>query len=617
MECEDDSSEPHSELFCVIKHSDECVYPYVEGILPRKEWADQIEVRSFFTDKRFVRHHVALHSGSLKIENLAQVSGLWPMGESAIVLDAALPMQAPWHVAGDELAFPNELGEPQVYAYATPMFQRCVDVGLANAFLVASILKECSTSSSDAFVGYSHKVRVLNNPALLKTIVNSYRSALFSTHSTGIQQLTVDQCRDPWDFIKGLPLDAQTNNQRCQKCGALSRNAISTGADCMLVCPGRLVVRVHDRDIPSQGGYSTDGTRFSALYQSCGEVVEAGSISTVVVQVADDISSKTGANPKVATTDGVNYKYVHTAHTSYSSKEHLHRKMTDRFSTPRHTEGAIAFIHTRLLESAQLYYSQGDTEAALAYMLNLISWTGKTCRTREWRRISSQISARMNGACRLASIALCGKPPTETIPTACQTVLVNTLRSKMTNICGQGMGKVEKVGTNTVRYVGKGSENRIIFEVLVQFVSASLDVTCTCVGKRPKYPESDSRAIASRTSLLNRLNEAARALGWPECEFREDREISCILFRKKYPDAPVVNWEELPYIKGIMDPAGTRAAGRNEKRTLASIEPAPSDLFECVPTKARRLETAPGSSLKMSCASSSSSLPVVDDLTEI
>lgn len=588
----DSESAVQQQPFVVVASTGEFLYPWVDGLLPRPEISPFVKQEWIPTDKIFVNHELTLFASGIHIETMPLIKGKWPKGESELVLNNAFPMQAPWSVACNDSAFLSLGGAPAIQGFATPKFRVSAEVPLSNAHLTGKIVAWCRSHHLNDKDEADSCATLISKPDLAKEIVMTFASHLQSRHPSGIHYLTYESCTDPWFSLR--PFGVEWTEQQCPHCGGCKKNVVCTGEDMSLVCPGRMIIKIHERNNPSDGGIDLNHQRYSIYYAACGEVLEERIPASK--SVTYETMNSAGNKVQIESTDSKTYTYAEgISWASYSSKLHLDRKMSGNFPTAEGTRMLETFLRQRLIDAGKLYFTEGESTSAMLYMLDLVTWSGKTCRAPQWRLLSARIGPRMQDVCKTASVALCGSARNETVGPMVQSALISTLRAKLHEQSTAAPARVEIIGDSTMRYTGKPVESRIIFQVLGQFISSSLGISLLCIGRTPLYTDEDSRARISRSALLGRLNAAAKDLGWPECEFYEHRAATGVLFRRKDKHVVPPPLDSIPCVKAVSI-GSTPSTTEGVQSIRAPKRPAPETLVQCTATKRQSPAPVPSSS---------------------
>lgn len=595
----------YEESFVVSKDEVDAkpLYPWVDGLLPRPEVRPYVECKSMQTETRFAMHKLTVSAKSTRIVGFPVISGRWPTGQSALVLNEAFPLLAPWtcYILSDAFGGMMDDGEEMIVeGTAVPTYRGALTIPLTDGDLYMRIHNNSRWAARNMDSSGWYEIEGGQIPT---EIAVRYGGSLLSRHPAELHDVLYEEAAEPRFAAPPTAKDERV----CPRCGSPSAHALLTHPENTLVCIGRLHLRAHDSDISKNGGVVVGGTRVSVWYAPCGEVLEQGA-ATRMTGVPD------GASGAIVSTDGEHFVAMRNQSDGskigqYCYVRHIQRKVGNFWPLTPTTRGFEEFVRACLLQAGALCFTSGQAQKAEEYFYQLVYWTGKTCRVPLWRTISARIGLSIPDICQTAARQLCGAesaegtagtPEKEPLGPMLQGTLIAALRAKLRDRAAQAAAQIEDVETGVARYTGEPRADRVILQTLAQFISASLDVKLRNIGRSTLYSDTDERAVAAKTAVLNKLNTAARELGWPECEFREDRVQTGILFRKR-EDVPSPAIESLECTRALFhkehkpEEAPMPTRDDSPDSTAAPPRPAGIDFSQVVRIKRSRHAAAPPS----------------------
>lgn len=602
----------YEEQFVVPKDADpaEPLYPWVDGLLPRPEILPFVERKVLRTERRFAMHELTICAKTTRIVDFPVVRGRWPTGQSTLILNEAFPLLAPWtcYILSD--AFGGMLDEGEevvVQGTAVPTYRGALTIPLTDGDLYQRIRRRKGQLKLDADHVDAAGWYEIGGQSIPTEIAVRYGGSLLARHPAELHDVLYAEAGEPRFSSRS---DGKDEHQ-CPRCGTPTVHALLTQPENTLVCIGRLHLRAHDSDLAKNGGVLVSGTRISVWYASCGEVLDQGAATRMS-------STPDGATTDIVSVDGQRFLAVQkqgdgATHGQYSYVRHIQRKVGKFWAVTPTARGFEEFVSNCLRETGALYFCQGDARKAEEYFYQLVYWTGKTCRMPLWRVISARIGLSIPDVCHTAARQLCGAETADPVTEQegyiqqpgpiLQGTLIAALRAKLRDRASQSVAQIEVVEAGVARYSGEARADRVILQTLAQFVSASLNVRLRNIGRSMLYSDTDERAVAAKNAVLNKLNTAARELGWPECEFREDRVQTGILFRKR-DDVPSPALDSLECTRALFHtqkpPAADAAAespihDQTRGSSDAPRRPALVDFSQVVRIKRSRHAAAPPS----------------------
>lgn len=583
------------------------LYPWVEGLVPRPEMREHVTRKMIRTEARFAAHELTVQGKSTRILDHPVIRGRWPTGQSSLVLNEAFPLLAPWtcYILADAFGGMMDDGEEVVvYGTAVPTYRAALTTPLSDGDLYQKFhryLRDLRATPDES--GWFE----IADEALARRVVARYAGSLISLHPAELYDVQYSGCGDP----RCTPVETDTEKATCPHCGSPAAHALLTQPENTLVCIGRMHMRAHDSNDPKNGGVVSNGTRVSVWYAPCGEVLEQGAATRI------RHTPENAGGAQSVSVDGQEYKLVGrkgygSKSGQYSYRRHIQRKVGQAWPLTPTTKSFEDFICERLRLAGALSFGAGNAQAAESYFYQLVYWTGKTCRVPLWRTISARIGLSIPDICATAARQLCGAAPADlslcegpandqTLSSMVQATLIAALRAKLRDRASQTAPQIEDVERGVARYTGEARADRVILQTLAQFVSASLGVKLRNIGRSTLYSDTDERAIAAKRAVLEKLNWAARELGWPECEFRDDRVETGILFRKR-DDTPSPAVDTLECTRALFHKHDEPAAEASEASpaatpdsTAAPPRPAAIDFSQVVRIKRSRHAAAPPS----------------------